>query len=156
MLHHRGTGSIPSIPPIATTSSPAPKNKAYQPLRRESNQFYSSSPSSSKPRYPVQSQSPGNILSSPSLGGGYFPSTTPSGSAVSNGSYASGYGQNAANGTGYGQSYGGSTFDLNDGVGTSLKSKEEWLHAARIVLDRFRQGFGDASRLDRSWAMVWQ
>ena len=146
MLHRRTTthtdlsNSIPSQHPStvsgpSSTPPPPVRNKAYTPLRRQSSNLYPTPPSGPKARYNLPPVSPshlGGMGSSPALphpgAGGYT--------------------------VGAGLGFGKSGFEA-DGMENGRGKGEKILERVRAGLERVTRGLNDASRLDKSWSLVW-
>ena len=181
MLHRRQTGSTstapPPPPPPPSTSTPPrgqqPSNQTFKPLRRQSTSLYSppaaagpaSTPTAGgKARYSLPSSSPAaNGYGGPGTSS-YFPSvgvSSPSAfPSMNQGNQPASFGYMGSTASDYPRaSYEQSTryqsglYDLSERF-TGDSTKDEILASVRSALDRFVRGLRDASRLDRSWAMV--
>lgn len=151
MLHRRPTTGGPSggPPPASSASYGQPSsgptvNKAYTPLRRQSNTLYPTPGSGPRARYSISSPSNSFVGASPTgNGAAAAPSFDPG---------VGGFGGfGGANGNGY-PSRGGDSFE---GYGDKSDLPQRYLRLLRDGVDKFRRGAEDALRLDRSWNLVW-
>ncbi|ORX36757.1 etoposide-induced protein 2.4-domain-containing protein [Kockovaella imperatae] len=179
MLYRRQAGSSGTNhilhSPVVDSPSPPPRNvnQAFKPLRRESGTLYSTpsgqtGPSDpSRARYPIPSSSPAINGDGNGFGNGYGhgygesePSYFQPSYGMTSGNIGLGYGSSANTGSssqyGYGGNMGSSAFAPGDDAKPlSMRSKEEWIAMVRHGLDNVARGFGDSSRLDKSWSMAW-
>ncbi|KAK8864305.1 hypothetical protein IAR55_001552 [Kwoniella newhampshirensis] len=142
MLHRRptnagsvstSTSSNPQSPPSTSST-----NKAYTPLRRQSTNLYATNTPSSGPRARYK-----------------IPSPLPSPANV--GSSSAGYGFTAGGGGGgYGYSGGmGSGLGVDEWIESGEGAGGGWRGIVKKGLERFKLGFRDAVRLERSCNLVW-